>query len=68
MGAFRLRVPAAAEVRSGRGRSRNDLAVAKAGFGVYQDNASEWRWRLRAKNGQLLTNGGEGFASKGNVL
>jgi uncharacterized protein YegP (UPF0339 family) len=29
--------------------------------------AGEWRWRLRDKNGQLLANGSEGFASKANV-
>jgi uncharacterized protein YegP (UPF0339 family) len=38
------------------------------GFEVYQDRAGEWRWRLRAKNGQIVANGGEAFASKGNVL
>ena len=39
-----------------------------AGFEFYKDAAGEWRWRLRAKNGQLLANGGEGFASKANVV
>jgi uncharacterized protein YegP (UPF0339 family) len=34
----------------------------------HRRKAGERRWRLRAKNGQLLANGGEGFASKGNVL
>jgi uncharacterized protein YegP (UPF0339 family) len=42
--------------------------MAKAGFEIYRDAAGEWRWHLRAKNGQLLANGGEGFASKGTVL
>jgi uncharacterized protein YegP (UPF0339 family) len=42
--------------------------MAKAGFEIYQDNAGQWRWRLRATNGQLLANGGEGFASRSNVL
>jgi uncharacterized protein YegP (UPF0339 family) len=39
-----------------------------AGFEIYQDVAGEWRWRPRAKNGQLLANGGEGFASRSNVI
>jgi uncharacterized protein YegP (UPF0339 family) len=43
--------------------------VAKSpGFEFYQDKGGEWRWPNRATNGQLLANGGEGFASKGNVL
>jgi uncharacterized protein YegP (UPF0339 family) len=31
-----------------------------AGFDYYRDKGDEWRLDLRAKNGQLLANGGEG--------
>ena len=32
------------------------------GYEIYQDKAGEWRRRLRAGNGELVANGGEGFA------
>ncbi len=38
------------------------------GYEIYQDKAGQWRWRLRARNGQLVANGGEAFASKSNVI
>ena len=38
------------------------------GYEIYQDKSGEWRWRLRASNGQLVATGGEGFASKSNVI
>ena len=33
----------------------------------YEDSAGEWRWRLRHDNGELIGDGSEGYASKGNV-
>ena len=38
------------------------------GYQIDQDKAGEWRRRLRAGNGELVANGGEGFASKSNVI
>lgn len=38
------------------------------GYEIYQDKSGHWRWRLRASNGQLVASGGEGFASKANVI
>lgn len=35
-----------------------------ATFELYQDGKGEYRWRLRASNGQTIANGGEGYASK----
>ncbi len=32
-------------------------------FEVYEDAAEEWRWRLRADNGELIADSGEGYAS-----
>ena len=33
-------------------------------FELYQDAKSEWRWRLKAANHQIVATGGEGYASK----
>ena len=38
------------------------------GFEIYQDKAGEWRWRLRASNGNLLAVTEEGYVSKENVI
>jgi len=35
-----------------------------AKFELYQDKASEWRWRLKSGNGQVIATGGEGYDSK----
>lgn len=40
------------------------LDVGMAAFEVYEDKAEEWRWRLRAHNGNTLSDGGEGYASR----
>ena len=31
---------------------------------VYSDNADEWRWRLRHRNGNILASSGEGYADR----
>tara|TARA_B100000378_G_scaffold260263_1_gene240820 strand:+ start:513 stop:689 length:177 start_codon:yes stop_codon:yes gene_type:complete len=33
-------------------------------FEIYEDNAGHWRWRLKARNGEIVAIGGEGLASK----
>lgn len=33
-------------------------------FEVFEDRAGEWRWRLRAPNGHVIADSGEGYASK----
>jgi uncharacterized protein YegP (UPF0339 family) len=35
-----------------------------AEFEVYEDNAGKYRWRLRHQNGNIIADGGEGYASK----
>jgi len=40
------------------------LDYEPAAYEVFQDNAEEWRWRLRHRNGQILADSGEGYASK----
>jgi hypothetical protein len=31
-------------------------------YEIHQDKSGEWRWPLRASDGQLVADGGEGFA------
>lgn len=33
-------------------------------FELYEDSASEWRWRLVAPNGNIIADSGEGYVSK----
>jgi uncharacterized protein len=33
---------------------------------IYKDAKGEWRWRLRAKNGEIIADSGEGYTSKAN--
>ncbi|MFC7096019.1 HVO_2922 family protein [Halobaculum marinum] len=37
---------------------------SKATFEVYRDHADEWRWRLVHRNGNIIADSGEGYASK----
>src|SRR5690242_13182404 len=36
----------------------------KMKFEVYQDAAKEYRWRLKASNGQIMATGGQGYKAK----
>jgi len=43
------------------------LVAAQGGkmkFEVYQDAAKEYRWRLKASNGQIMATGGQGYKAK----
>jgi uncharacterized protein YegP (UPF0339 family) len=44
------------------------LAVAQAGrglkFEIYQDAGKEYRWRLKAGNGEILATAGQGYKAK----
>lgn len=33
-------------------------------FRMYVDTAKEWRWRLKATNGDVLADSGEGYKNK----
>ena len=37
-------------------------------FELYQDARGEYRWRLKAANGQTIATGGEGYTSKAGCL
>ncbi len=39
-------------------------AGSDATFELYEDNAGEYRWRLRHSNGNIIADSGEGYASK----
>lgn len=34
---------------------------------VYEDEAGEWRWRLKAGNGETIADGSEGYDSRYNA-
>jgi len=34
---------------------------------VYEDQAGEWRWRAIARNGKIVADGSEGYASERNA-
>jgi len=35
---------------------------------VYQDQAGEWRWRLKAANGRIVADSGEGYGNQADCL
>jgi uncharacterized protein YegP (UPF0339 family) len=39
-----------------------------AKFEVYKDARGEFRWRLKASNGQTIATGGEGYTSKAGCM
>lgn len=36
-------------------------------FELYKDRSSEFRWRLRADNGKIIADSGEGYTTKQNA-
>jgi amphi-Trp domain-containing protein len=44
-----------------------DVTASKATFERYEDNADEWRWRLVHRNGNIIADSSEGYASKQKV-
>jgi len=41
-----------------------ETQASKATFVVYEDSAGQFRWRLRHDNGNIIADGGEGYASR----
>ncbi len=37
-------------------------------YEIYKDKAGEWRWRLKARNGRIVANSGEGYKRKSSAL
>jgi uncharacterized protein YegP (UPF0339 family) len=38
-----------------------------AAFELYLDHAREYRWRLKARNGRIIADSGEGYSTKRNA-
>jgi uncharacterized protein YegP (UPF0339 family) len=36
-------------------------------FEIYRERANEWRWRLKAANGRIVGDSGEGYDSESNA-
>ncbi|WP_436903396.1 amphi-Trp domain-containing protein [Halovenus halobia] len=53
-----------AELAVGPGETPESLAR----FEVFQDTASEWRWRMVHRNGTVIATGGERYTRKHNAL
>ena len=45
-------------------RLRLRVATPTMKFFVYRDRKLEWRWRLKARNGRIVADSGEGYKSK----
>lgn len=43
------------------------MSAAHGHFEVYKDTAGQWRWRLRSRNGRVVADSAEGYASKRNA-
>lgn len=43
------------------------LDIGRAVFEVYEDASDEFRWRLRARNGRILADSGEGYEDRSGV-
>ncbi|WP_372608177.1 HVO_2922 family protein [Halorientalis litorea] len=43
------------------------LQTSQAQFEVYEDNAGEYRWRLRHRNGNVVADSGEGYTRRTSV-
>ena len=43
------------------------MTAATARFEVYRDRRGEWRWRLRSRNGLIIADSAEGYASRRNA-
>jgi uncharacterized protein YegP (UPF0339 family) len=43
------------------------MSAAAAHFEIYNDTQGDWRWRLRARNGRIVADSAEGYASKRNA-
>jgi uncharacterized protein YegP (UPF0339 family) len=42
----------------------SELRAAGATFEIYQDARGEYRWRLKAANGQVIATAGQGYKAK----
>jgi uncharacterized protein YegP (UPF0339 family) len=45
-----------------------DDAEGSAAFHVFKDTAGEWRWHLKATNGRVVADSGEGYRDRGDCI
>lgn len=45
-----------------------DESMGSAAFHVYKDKAGEWRWSLKAANGRVIADSGEGYNDRGGCI
>jgi uncharacterized protein YegP (UPF0339 family) len=50
------------QVKVSISNERSKIVAAK--FELYKSSNGEYRWRLKASNGQVIATGGEGYSSK----
>jgi uncharacterized protein YegP (UPF0339 family) len=43
------------------------LDIGSAAFEIYEDEGEEYRWRLRHRNGRIMADSGQGYASRSGV-
>jgi uncharacterized protein YegP (UPF0339 family) len=55
---------AKADCQKGVDRIRSEAGTDKLSFEVYEDNAKEQRWRLKAANGQVVATSSQGYKAK----
>jgi len=65
--AVRAETDAGEAARSGLQTTIDSLYASQARFELYEDNAGEWRWRLRHRNGQSIADSGEGYTRRHNA-
>lgn len=60
------RLPDRGGAAAGEGGSAGDADVprSQARFEVYEDRSGRWRWRLKHRNGNVIADGGQGYASR----
>lgn len=43
------------------------MSEPRAHFQIFRDSRGDWRWHLRADNGRIVADSGEGYASRRNA-
>lgn len=43
------------------------MSERRGHFEVFRDQRGDWRWHLRAANGRIVADSGEGYASRRNA-
>ena len=59
-----VRLEVGLEWPEGDGEVDTDVVASKARFDVYEDAGGKYRWRLVHRNGNVIADSGEGYASR----